>query len=102
MNDLTQIAERITRRRLHILVHSVIYDKYNQNLISDWQWSEWAKELEQLQHDYPEIADECPYADAYRGFTHSTGYNLPLDDLWAVNKSLALLRYSENRKGENI
>lgn len=92
MNE-ERIAELIKRRRLQLLIHSIIYYRFDETLISDWQWTEWAKELVQLQKDYPEIAKKCPYADAYEGFDYSTGYNLPLQDPWAVNKALALLEY---------
>ena len=43
-NEL-QVAEKIQQRRLQLLIHSCIYYEFNQNLISDKQWDEWAKEL---------------------------------------------------------
>lgn len=89
-----QIAELINRRRRQILVHSVIYYRMNDNLITDAQWAQWAVELEDLQSRYPDIAEKCPYAEEFKGFDHSTGYNLPLDDSWAVNKARQLLAWS--------
>ena len=68
MQDENLVSELISRRRRQILIHSILYYKFNENLISDWQWSEWAEELEQLQRDYPEIADKCVYANAFRDF----------------------------------
>lgn len=85
------IAELLNRRRRQILVHSVIYYKMNDNLISDTTWSVWATELEELQAKYPGIAAKVPYAKEFEGFDHSTGMNLPLDDPWAVNKARQLL-----------
>ena len=35
----TEISELIKRRRLQILIHSCIYYEFNQNLITDIQWS---------------------------------------------------------------
>lgn len=90
MPDKT-IAEIINRRRRQILVHSVIYYKMDDNLISDNQWAAWAKELDQLQSAYPEIAKKCVYAKAFEDFDPSTGYNLPLEDSWANNKARQLL-----------
>ena len=87
------IAELITRRRRQVLVHSIIYYKLNDSLISDETWSEWALELEKLQEEYPEIAAKCPYAEAFAGFEHSSGCDLPLNDDWAYNKALKLLQY---------
>lgn len=89
-----QIKELITRRRRQILVHSIIYYKLNDNLISDSKWSEWALELENLQNEYPEIASKCPYTEEFAEFNHSSGMNLPLDDDWAYNKALQLLKWS--------
>lgn len=91
MPSRKSIAELLNRRRRQILVHSVIYYKMNNNLISDSTWSAWATELEELQAKYPEIAAKVPYAKEFEGFDHSTGMNLPLDDPWAVNKARQLI-----------
>lgn len=91
MPSKKSIAELLNRRRRQILVHSVIYYKMNDNLISDSTWSRWATELEELQAKYPNIAAKVPYAEEFREFDHSTGMNLPLDDSWAINKARQLL-----------
>ena len=91
MPSRKSIAELLNRRRRQILVHSVIYYKMNDNLISDSTWSAWATELEELQAKYPEIAAKVPYAKEFEGFDHSTGMNLPLNDPWAVNKARQLI-----------
>ena len=99
----TQIAELITRRRRQILVHSIIYYKLNDNLVTDNQWAAWALELENLQRDYPDIAEDCPYAEAFEGFEHSSGYSLPLDDPWGVRKARQLIEWRDAKlKGEKI
>ena len=92
------IAELITRRRRQILVHSVVYYKLNDNIITDQQWGEWALELETLQKQYPEISAKCPLAKEFEDFDHSTGQNLPLDDPWAVSKAIQLLRMRDRRE----
>ena len=88
-----KIAELITRRRRQILVHSVIYYRYNDNIISDEKWTQWAKELEKLQAEYPDISKECPLSEAFEGFDHSTGFDLPLSDPWAIAKAEQLLNW---------
>lgn len=85
------VAELLNRRRRQILVHSIIYYKMDDNLISDSAWSAWATELEELQKKYPDIAAKVPYAEEFKDFDHSTGMNLPLDDPWAVNKARQLI-----------
>lgn len=84
----------INRRRRQILVHSVLYYKMNETLIDDSTWAKWALELEELQEKYPEIAKKVPYHKEFQSFEHSSGYNLPLEDSWAVNKARQLLQWS--------
>ena len=74
---MNEIAELINRRRRQVLVHSVLYYRMDENLVSDSQWAAWAVELEELQKKYPEIAKEVSYAEAFADFEHSSGYNLP-------------------------
>lgn len=84
----------INRRRRQILVHSVLYYKMNETLVDDSTWARWALELEELQEKYPEIAKKVPYHKEFQAFEHSSGYNLPLEDSWAVNKARQLLQWS--------
>lgn len=94
-----EISALIYRRRQQVLVHSVLYYRMNKNLIDDATWSKWALELEELQDKYPEISANTPLYDEFKHFDHSTGSDLPLGNLWAVNKANYLLYISENRLG---
>lgn len=95
--DKDAIAELINRRRRQILVHSIIYYEFNDNLISDSKWSAWAIELDKLQKAYPDIAATCVYADAFASFDPSSGFNLPLDDPWGLRKASELLADRDRR-----
>lgn len=86
-----EIEELINRRRRQVLIHSIIYYKMDDNLITDAQWSKWAVELADLQNRYPDIAANCWRADDFEGFEGSSGFDLPLDDPWATNKARYLL-----------
>ena len=86
------VSKLIERRRRQLIVHSVIYYKLGESIIGDYDWSMWAKELAELQEQYPNIAKICPYAEAFEGFDGSTGMDLPLDDPWAIKKAHELLR----------
>lgn len=100
MLERGDICELISRRRRQILAHSVIYYMYNESLISDNQWAEWASELYQLQIDHPYEAEVCPLHEPFKDFDPSTGYNLPLDTPWAVRKAELLIKYHyENISG---
>lgn len=95
MNDDT-IAALIERRRRQILVHSVLYYRLDSSLIPDATYDAWAQELIRLQREHPEISESVAYhLDAFRNFTSSTGYDLPLDDARANRVARDLLTYSE-------
>ena len=96
--EADEIRSLILRRRLQVLVHSCIYYVFNENIVSDSTWSEWARELAQLQKDYPKIADRVDYAKEFKGFDASTGYHLPTRNIEIMNKAQDLLRlYKEDK-----
>ncbi|UVK63565.1 DNA ligase [Arthrobacter phage Janeemi] len=95
MTDDT-IAARIERRRRQILVHSVLYYRLDSSLIPDATYDAWAQELIRLQAEHPEISESVDYhLDAFRNFTSSTGFDLPLTDERANRVARDLLLYSE-------
>ena len=89
---MQEIVDKIQRRRLQLLVHSCIYYEMDKNLISDRQWDEWARELVQLQKDYPEESKQAIWYEAFKDWDASTGAFLPLKDPWVVNKAKYLLK----------
>ena len=93
------IRELIERRRRQVLIHSIIYYRFNSNIVTDAVWTSWAVELERLQTKYPEIAEDCWYAEFFEDFDHSTGFNLPLDDPWAEQKARYIMKIHEQFKG---
>ena len=82
-----EIAELIQQRRLQLLVHSRIYYKLDNNIVSDKKWDEWARELKTLQEHYPDIAKKVMWYDAFKDWDASTGAFLPLDHEWVVRKA---------------
>ena len=93
-----QITKLIKRRRLQLLIHSCIYYEYNTNLVSDNQWATWATELEELQVKYPKIAEQVIWAEAFKDFDHSTGYNLPTRDPWVMDRARWMMECAEKFK----
>ncbi|QIG58518.1 DNA ligase [Arthrobacter phage DrSierra] len=90
------VASQIERRRRQILVHSILYYKHDRPLIADHVYDAWAQELIRLQAEHPEVSEGVTYhRDAFRNFTSSTGYDLPLDDDAANRVARDLLTYSE-------
>ena len=86
-----QIAEKIQQRRYQMLVHSCLYYHLNQNIISDKQWDEWARELRDLQNQFPEISKQVTLYEYFKDWDASTGAFLPLNDEWVVAKAQKLL-----------
>lgn len=91
-NPKQSVAEKIKQRRLQMIVHSAIYYILNDNIISDAQWSQWANELKVLQENYPDIAAQVEYAEYFKDWDASTGFNLPINEDWALIKARQLLR----------
>lgn len=96
--ETDEIRSLILRRRLQILVHSCIYYVYNDNIIPDDLWSKWAKELSQLQEQYPNIASRVDYANEFIGFDGSTGYHLPTRNPEIMSKAQYLLKLHKEDK----
>lgn len=92
-----EVKSLIERRRKQLLVHSVIYYRMNETLVSDQIWAKWALELEDLTKKYPEIAQDAFLAEEFKDFDHSTGYNLPLEMPWAVAKAYWLVEMMMTR-----
>lgn len=99
-SEWQNIADRIKQLRLSLLVHSVIYYELNDNIITDVEWSKRAMELVGLSAKYPEIAENTPLAEMYKGFDGSTGFDLAAkaDDA-ARGKAKYLLMNRRNKHG---
>ena len=87
-----RIAEKIQQRRLQMIVHSTIYYVFNENIVSDIKWSQWGLELKCLQERYPEIASKVIFADTFKDWDASTGFNLPINEDWATETAIQLMK----------
>ena len=96
---MNKVVELINRRRRQILVHSCIYYRFNDNLIDDFTYDIWAKELVQLQEDYPNESKEAALSEEFKDFTGTcfSGYNLPISRPNVESKAKQLLEYNKNK-----
>lgn len=76
-NDDLKIADKILQRRLQMMVHSYLYYDLDTNIVSDFTFNKWGQELVQLQRDYPDISANVEYADDFKDWDASTGFDLP-------------------------
>lgn len=95
------IKSLIRRRRLQVIVHSCIYYRLNNNLISDFQYDRWSKELAKLHKKYGVIKIGC-YDEYFEdwifelGKTYS-GFKLPINDLKIIGIAEDLVKTYEGR-----
>lgn len=68
-----------------MLIHSCIYYVLNNNIISDKQWDEWARELQALQQKYPNISQQVVLSEHFKDWDATTGEFLPIRESWVIN-----------------
>lgn len=99
--EYDEVWSLILRRRLQILIHSCLYYHMNTNIITDGQWDQWAKELVQLQKDFPKIASKVDFHRDFRDFDGATGFHLPYKNEDIIRKTRWLLEYGRNKTKRN-
>lgn len=82
-----KIAERIQNLRYCMLVHSCVYYRLSDNIISDSKWNTLAHELADLQNQYPSISGKVTLAEYFKDWDGSSGAFLPLDLDWVMQKA---------------
>ena len=87
-----EIAQKIQRRRLQLLIHSYLYYEENMNIISDHTWNKWAVELVNLQKQYPEIAEKVIYSEQFMDWDGSSGAFFTYDDATIYRASILLMQ----------
>lgn len=93
-----KIAERIQNLRYCMLIHSCIYYKLSDNIISDIKWNELAHELAQLQENNKQISEKVTLYEYFKEWDGSTGAFLPLNLDWVMQKA----KNAVNRKDRPI
>lgn len=71
-----KIAQKIRQRRRQIIVHSILYYRFDTPIISDFVFDKWCNELIQLQCKYPKISKRIELYDDFKNFSHASGFNL--------------------------
>ena len=100
MNEQS-ILELMIQRRKQVLIHSILYYKMGESLISDQQWNYFARALYELNQKHPDLAEMSFLAREFKDFHPSSGYDLPLNDRWGVQKAQWLLDYKNGKLKED-
>ena len=93
-----QIAEKIQQRRYQMLIHSCLYYHLNNNIISDKQWDAWARELRDLQNQFPEISKQVTLYEYFKDWDASTGAFLPITESWVIVKARQVAGINEKKE----
>lgn len=80
--DYHNAIDLIKRRRGQMFVHSHLYYNLDHNIISDAQFDYWAKELAQLQQDYP--GNLGFYDKHFKNWNGSTGFHLKVPTMYRI------------------
>lgn len=67
---------RISALQRWILLHSILYYELDESIVSDVEFDKHAKWLVQMQHDFPDDAEESDYYYVFHDFDGSTGFDL--------------------------
>lgn len=98
-NDEELLIQKVNQRRRQILVHSCLYYQLNDNLISDFQYDKFARELAKLQIENKDILSKCVYNEYFKDFGLDgcySGFNLPHNRPEIVRAAERLLWYRDN------
>jgi hypothetical protein len=91
------VTEKIQQRRYQMLVHSYLYYELGENIISDYQFDYWAKELVDLQEQYPEESKQARYYEEFIDFDGSSGFDLPYNYINIQKRAHRLLESGRNK-----
>jgi len=91
------VAKKIQRLRLMILVHSRLYYKDGISIIQDQDFDSLGYVLKDLQERHPRESRIIVYYEAFKDWDGTTGYHLPLTDPWVVRKAEKILDIHRRR-----
>jgi hypothetical protein len=97
MKYVQTITEKIQQRRYQMLVHSFLYYELGENIIDDYTFDLWAKELVDLQAAYPEESKQARYYEEFLDFDGSSGFDLPYKYINIQRRANELLAYVRNK-----
>lgn len=81
-----------------MLIHSCLYYHLDNNVITDKKWDEWARELRDLQKQYPEISKQVTLYEYFSDWDASTGAFLPITLDWVVAKAKTFYRRTKRKE----
>jgi NAD-dependent DNA ligase len=91
MWDETDKLAVLNRLRRNVIVHSVIYYRFNRNLIGDGDYDQLCVTLDEMQKANPELCKAAVFPEDFENYDRSTGMNF-MDHDWGIRAAEKLLR----------
>ncbi len=76
-NPYFTVVEKIELLQRWVIVHSIVYYKLGQSIVTDSQFDNNCYQLAKLMGKYPKEAKLSHYSRYFKGFDGSTGFDLP-------------------------
>ena len=96
-DNVPRIQEFIHRRRRQLIIHSVIYYRMDDSIVSDYTWQEWANELRDVQNAHPELKSIGFHDELFAEWDGSTGMHLDLHEYYS--QATRILSYHREKHG---
>lgn len=92
-------AALIQRRRRQVVLHSFLYYRMDEPIISDAVFDKWSVELVRLQASYPLISKKVAYhLDYFKDWDGSTGCDIPFTRADELNAA-RVMHYHHSKGG---
>ena len=99
MNNNQTIIEKLNQRTRQILVHSCIYYEFDRNIVPDYKYDEWGKELIKLIKENPELLNEIEFGDMFKNYSEtSSGFDLNYRHPKIMSKAKYLLELHDKKR----
>ena len=69
-------TSKISHLQRRVLIYSIAYYEYSENIVSDMVYDAISKQLVQMQREFPDEAAQSMYWYAMKDFEGSTGFDL--------------------------
>jgi len=90
---MQNIKEKMQQRMRQVLVHSCIYYEYDTNIVDDYTYDKWGKELIELIKEYPQYLGELEFGNYFKEYVEMpSGFNLPYRHPDILRKAQYLLK----------
>ena len=85
------MLSQLNRLRRKVIVHSIVYYRFNKNLLQDFEYDHLCVQLYEFQLQNPELCGQGVFAEEFVNYSPATGMNF-INNEWGVMAAERLLR----------